>query len=48
MSDQTDRPAATLRHEPATLIVSHEAMPTLDRTRDAAASGLAHGAYVAR
>jgi len=34
------------RHEPAALVLSRQAMPTLDRTRYAAASGLARGAYV--
>ena len=35
-----------LRHEPAALILSRQALPTLDRTRYAPASGLAKGAYV--
>ncbi len=35
-----------LKHNPATLILSRQAMPTLDRTRFASASGLAKGAYV--
>jgi transketolase len=35
-----------LRHEPVALVLSRQAMPTLDRTRYAAASGLAQGAYV--
>jgi len=35
-----------LRHEPAALILSRQALPTLDRSRYAAASGLAKGAYV--
>ncbi|MDF0643804.1 MAG: transketolase [Nitrospira sp.] len=34
-----------LRHEPAALILSRQAMPTLDRTTYAAASGVAKGAY---
>ncbi|HEX4594925.1 MAG TPA: transketolase [Bryobacteraceae bacterium] len=34
------------RHEPVCLILSRQNMPTLDRTRYAAASGLAKGAYV--
>ena len=34
------------RHEPATLILTRQALPTLDRTRYASASGLAQGAYV--
>jgi len=35
-----------LRHEPAVLVLSRQAMPTLDRTRYAPASGVARGAYV--
>jgi transketolase len=35
-----------LRHEPAALVLSRQALPTLDRTKYAAASGLARGAYV--
>jgi transketolase len=35
-----------LQHQPACLILSRQALPTLDRTRLAPASGLAHGAYV--
>ncbi|MFL5244934.1 MAG: transketolase [Gemmataceae bacterium] len=35
-----------LRHEPAVLILSRQAMPTLDRTKYAPASGVAKGAYV--
>ncbi len=35
-----------LKHEPACLILSRQAMPTLDRTKFAAASGLAKGGYV--
>jgi transketolase len=35
-----------LKHEPAALIVSRQAMPTLDRGKYAPASGLAKGAYV--
>jgi len=35
-----------LRHEPAVLALSRQPLPTLDRTRYAPASGLAHGAYV--
>jgi transketolase len=34
------------RHVPATLILTRQALPTLDRTRYAAASGLARGAYI--
>ena len=35
-----------LRHEPVALILSRQAMPTLDRTKFAPAAGLAKGAYV--
>jgi transketolase len=35
-----------LRHEPAVLVLSRQPLPTLDRTRYAPASGVAHGAYV--
>jgi transketolase len=35
-----------LRHEPAVIVLSRQALPTLDRTRYAPASGVAHGAYV--
>jgi transketolase len=35
-----------LKHQPALLILSRQAMPTLDRTKYAPASGLAKGAYV--
>jgi transketolase len=35
-----------LRHQPATLILTRQALPTLDRSKYAAASGLAKGAYV--
>jgi transketolase len=35
-----------LQHEPAVLVLSRQAMPTVDRTKYAAASGLARGAYV--
>ena len=35
-----------LRHEPAALALSRQSLPTLDRTKYAAASGVAHGAYV--
>jgi len=35
-----------LRHEPAVLALSRQALPTLDRTRYAPASGVARGAYV--
>jgi transketolase len=35
-----------LRHDPVALILSRQALPTLDRSRYASASGLANGAYV--
>ncbi|MDX2193180.1 MAG: transketolase [Gemmatimonadales bacterium] len=35
-----------LRHQPAALILSRQALPTIDRARYAAASGVAQGAYV--
>jgi len=35
-----------LKHEPVVLILSRQAMPTLDRAKYAPASGLARGAYV--
>lgn len=35
-----------LHHEPAVLVLSRQAVPTIDRTRYAAASGLARGAYI--
>jgi len=34
------------RHEPAALVLSRQALPTLDRARYAPASGVAQGAYV--
>ncbi|MBD0292924.1 MAG: transketolase [Jiangellaceae bacterium] len=35
-----------LRHQPAALVLSRQALPTLDRTRYASADGLARGGYV--
>lgn len=35
-----------LRHEPAALILTRQAIPTFDRTKYAAASGVAKGAYI--
>jgi transketolase len=35
-----------LHHQPAVLALTRQPLPTLDRTKYAAASGLAHGAYV--
>ena len=40
------RVIAQLRHEPAVLVLSRQALPTLDRTVYAAASGVSRGAYV--
>jgi transketolase len=35
-----------LQHEPTVLVLTRQALPTVDRTKYAAASGLARGAYV--
>ena len=35
-----------LRHEPVVLVLSRQALPTLDRSKYAPAFGVAHGAYV--
>lgn len=35
-----------LQHQPVVLVLSRQALPTLDRTRYAAASGVAKGAYI--
>ena len=35
-----------LRHEPVALVLSRQALPTLDRSRYAQAAGLAQGAYI--
>jgi transketolase len=35
-----------MRHQPVALVLSRQAMPTLDRKKYAPASGVAHGAYV--
>jgi transketolase len=43
---ETWRIVAALRHEPAALVLSRQALPTLDRTRFAPASGVARGGYV--
>lgn len=37
---------AQLKHSPAALVLTRQAMPTLDRTKYAPASGVAKGAYV--
>jgi len=38
--------AIQLKHQPTALVLSRQAMPTLDRTKYAPASGVAKGAYV--
>ncbi|MEU8974604.1 transketolase [Streptomyces monashensis] len=43
---ETWRVVAALRHEPAVLVLSRQALPTLDRSGMGAASGVARGAYV--
>ena len=43
---ETYRYIMQLRHEPAVLVLSRQALPTLDRNRYASASGVRHGAYV--
>ncbi|MFF4607271.1 transketolase [Streptomyces sp. NPDC001339] len=43
---ETWRAVARLHHEPAALVLSRQALPTLDRSRFAPASGVARGAYV--
>ncbi len=40
------RTIAPLRHDPVALVLTRQAVPTLDRTKFAPASGLAKGAYV--
>lgn len=35
-----------LRHQPAVLVLSRQALPTLDRSKYASATGLARGAYI--
>ena len=35
-----------LHHEPAVLVLTRQSVPTIDRTKYAAASGLARGAYI--
>ena len=35
-----------LKHQPACLVVSRQALPTFDRTRYAAAAGVSRGAYI--
>ena len=43
---ETWRIVTALRHEPAAPILSRQALPTLDRTKFAPASGLTRGGYV--
>jgi transketolase len=43
---ETWRVVAALRHEPAALVLSRQALPTLDRSVLGAESGVARGAYV--
>jgi transketolase len=43
---ETWRAVAALRHEPAALVLSRQALPTFDRSALGAASGVARGAYV--
>jgi transketolase len=40
------RVAMQLKHDPIVMIMSRQAMPTLDRTKYASAAGVAKGAYV--
>jgi transketolase len=40
------RVVTALRHEPAALVLTRQALPTLDRSAFGAASGVANGAYV--
>jgi transketolase len=43
---ETWRVVTALRHEPAALILTRQALPTLDRSGLGAASGVANGAYI--
>ncbi len=43
---ETWRAVAALRHEPAALVLSRQALPTFDRSVLGAASGVARGAYI--
>jgi transketolase len=43
---ETWRVVAALRHEPAVLVLSRQALPTVDRSQMAPATGVAQGAYV--
>ena len=35
-----------LHHQPAVLVLTRQALPTVDRNKYASAAGVAHGAYV--
>jgi len=43
---ETWRVVMQLRHEPAALVLSRQALPTVDRSATASAAGVARGAYV--
>jgi transketolase len=43
---ETWRAVAAIRHEPAALVLSRQALPTLDRSALGPASGVARGAYI--
>jgi transketolase len=43
---ETWRIVAGLRREPAVLVLTRQALPTMDRSQLGAASGVAHGAYI--
>lgn len=43
---ETFRYVVQLRHKPAVIVLSRQPQPTLDRSKYASASGVAHGAYV--
>jgi transketolase len=43
---ETWRVVTALRHEPAALVLTRQALPTLDRSALGAASGVANGAYI--
>ena len=45
---ETWRVVMQLKHEPAVLVLSRQALPTIDRSQAGAASGVAQGAYVLR
>jgi transketolase len=43
---ETWRVVAALRHEPAALVLTRQALPTLDRSELGSAAGVANGAYI--